>query len=165
MAFVTCTWSSSSEHELDWLFHTRDRLPTWIEIIKQCLTDKRYSLYPIMRISINQPVQLNGIRHKRLFWLTCGLKVALEDREGRRFEDKGSCQHVPWQAIDQKITQDPSKNEEPQNVYWKFPASCLLEKRTRRKDREQSSGLNSVSVCWILLLGALANGMFLHSHN
>lgn len=92
-------------------------------------------------------------------------KVALEDREGRRFEDKGSCQHVPWQAIDQKFTPYPSKSEEPQNVYWKFPASCLLEKCTRRKDREQSSGLNSVRVCWILLLGALANGMFLHSHN
>ena len=139
MAFVTCTWSSSSEDELDWLFHTRDRPPAW-DIVYipswECLSTSR--------------------PHD---------KVALEDREGRRFEDKGSCQHVPWQAIDQKITPYPSKNEEPQNVYWKIPASCLLEKCTRRKDREQSSGLDSVSVCWILLLGALANGMFLHSHN
>lgn len=78
-----------------------------------------------MGMPINQPVQLNGIRHSRgpSAHVLPHDKVALEDREGRRFEDKGSCQHVPWQAVDRGIIRDPSKNEEPQRCILKFPAS------------------------------------------
>ena len=63
---------------------------------------------------INQPVQLNGIRVMFVAHVFSHVEVALEDRDGRRFEDKGSCQHVPWQAVERGITRDP--NEEPQNV-------------------------------------------------
>ena len=84
-----------------------------------------------MAMPINQPIQVNGIRYK-VFVLAHMLphdKVALQDREGTLFADKG-CPHVPWQAVavDRGITRDPQK-------------------------------------CLFLLLGTLANGMFLHSHN
>ena len=76
---------------------------------------------------INQTVQLNGIRVMFVAYVFSHDEVALEDRDGRRFEDKGSCQHVPWQVCN-------GRSQPP----WRRNVG-------ERTGNSQPSGLNSVN--------------------